>query len=652
MKTHTAARGSPLRLLAALALGLLAALPLLARPVAATTACSSLPPGLIGYAQSIGGDALGIDVQGGYAYVADWSGWLQVFDVSDPCSPTRLPGAVQNPYHEIGDLDVEGSYAYMAADGNGLRIYDISEPTQPTFLAGRSDASYAHNVFFDGGSGRAYTGYIYAPNAPLAIYDTTRLPLEPPTVYLTNIRRDVFDVNVVGTLAYLLAGDGEGNLRFQVVDVSSPTAPALLGELPFHHTQYGNVGEIRVRGDYAFLSTSYASGGLLVIKISDPGNLRVAAYKPVARAGTIPWKGTGLDLYGDRAYLVEQDGIYAFDISNPEEPIQETSFPFPASFGVADGGHIVVRDGLAYVAVYRHWPPTGHDHGGLAIYNLGSDETPPTITGGPTTEPNAAGWYNGPVTVHFTCSDDGSGIAFCSPDVALESDGAGQSVTGTAVDLAGNTAETTVGGINIDSIAPVVTVGGIADGGIYTLGAVPAASCAATDGGSGVVGACELAVTGGLPNGVGTFSYRATAADAAGNTTTVTGSYRVIYRWDGFLQPINDTAHQTGAGTSVFKAGSTVPVKFQLKSADGAPVQTNGAAPTWLSPQLGGPTSATIDESVYADQATSGTSFRWDGASQQYIYNWSTRGNKAGFYYRVGVTLDDGQTYTVNIGLR
>jgi hypothetical protein len=39
-------------------------------------------------------------------------------------------------------------------------------------------------------------------------------------------------------------------------------------------------------------------------------------------------------------------------------------------------------------------------------------------------------------------------------------------------------------------------------------------------------------------------------------------------------------------------------------------------------------------------------------SGMQYIYNWSTKGSTSGFYYRIGVKLDDGQTYYVNIGLR
>jgi hypothetical protein len=168
------------------------------------------------------------------------------------------------------------------------------------------------------------------------------------------------------------------------------------------------------------------------------------------------------------------------------------------------------------------------------------------------------------------------------------------------------------------------------------------------DADSGPAG-CQVAVTGGLANGVGTFTYRAAARDGAGNTTTLTGSYRVIYRFDGFLQPINDTAHQVGTSTSVFKGGSTVPVKLQLKRAGGALVQANGA-PLWLAPAKGGATTAPVDADAYSLPADSTSAYRWDGS--HYQFNWSTAAAARGYYHRIGVRLDDGQTYTVDIGLR
>src|SRR5439155_942398 len=74
------------------------------------------------------------------------------------------------------------------------------------------------------------------------------------------------------------------------------------------------------------------------------------------------------------------------------------------------------------------------------------------------------------------------------------------------------------------------------------------------------------------------------------------------YRFDGFLQPINDTAHQIGQNLSVFKAGSSVPVKLQLRKIDGTVTQ-GIQAPLWLSPQKGSVMNASVDESVYTDAA-------------------------------------------------
>ena len=113
--------------------------------------------------------------------------------------------------------------------------------------------------------------------------------------------------------------------------------------------------------------------------------------------------------------------------------------------------------------------------------------------------------------------------------------------------------------------------------------------------------------------------------------------------------PVDDTAHQVGAQTSIFKAGSTVPVKFELRRADGSAAQPS-SAPQWLTPVKGASLSAAVDESLYTAVATSGDTYRSD--TGQYIYNWSTKGLPSGYYYRIGVRLDDGTTYTVNIGLR
>jgi hypothetical protein len=236
----------------------------------------------------------------------------------------------------------------------------------------------------------------------------------------------------------------------------------------------------------------------------------------------------------------------------------------------------------------------------------------------------------------------------CTADQLLLVDTPGTTFHGSCTNDAGLTTAAADLVVMRDATAPTVTVTGVDP--VYTLGDAITPSCTTTDATSGVATHATPTVTGGNANGVGTFTVTCSGGrDVAGNTASAVTTYRVLYQWDGFLQPINDTAHQIGTATSVFRAGSTVPVKFQLRRADGSLVQPL-SAPLWITPVRGAPMTAPVDETVYGDVATSGTTYRGEG--NQWIYNWGTARSGAGYYWRIGVRLDDGQTYFVNIGLR
>ena len=74
---------------------------------------------------------------------------------------------------------------------------------------------------------------------------------------------------------------------------------------------------------------------------------------------------------------------------------------------------------------------------------------------------------------------------------------------------------------------------------------------------------------------VGTYEITQGTLTAGANyaITFVGSTLKIVYGWDGFLQPINDTAHQTGVQQSKFKLGQTIPAKFVLKNAAGAVVR-------------------------------------------------------------------------------
>ena len=149
---------------------------------------------------------------------------------------------------------------------------------------------------------------------------------------------------------------------------------------------------------------------------------------------------------------------------------------------------------------------------------------------------------------------------------------------------------------------------------------------------------------------VGTYAITQGTLTAGGNyaLTFVGATLKIVYGWDGFLQPINDTAHQTGVQQSKFKLGQTIPAKFVLKNAAGAVVQ-QATDPTFTrSGNLGACDSTAATDTTEAVTPDAGSTFTWDGS--QYHYNWSTKSLTAG-EYRIYANLADGTKHYVDICL-
>jgi hypothetical protein len=86
------------------------------------------------------------------------------------------------------------------------------------------------------------------------------------------------------------------------------------------------------------------------------------------------------------------------------------------------------------------------------------DQTAPVAMVNAAPTPNANGWNNMSVAVSYSGTDNLSGIDFCSASVSLTSEGAGQTVSGTCTDKAGNVSAPVLAKINIDKTAPVAAV--------------------------------------------------------------------------------------------------------------------------------------------------------------------------------------------------
>lgn len=97
----------------------------------------------------------------------------------------------------------------------------------------------------------------------------------------------------------------------------------------------------------------------------------------------------------------------------------------------------------------------GRSGGGITLVIVGDDSDLPVIIATAKPSPNSAGWNDSNVTVEFACSDPTSGVANCPAPVSLTSEGSNQKVTGTATDLAGNSASASLV-INLDKTPPTL----------------------------------------------------------------------------------------------------------------------------------------------------------------------------------------------------
>ena len=289
-------------------------------------------------------------------------------------------------------------------------------------------------------------------------------------------------------------------------------------------------------------------------------------------------------------------------------------------------------------ALFRNNPNTPErfsDHDmPVAYFKLPTDSTAPVVSVPADMTAEATG--PGGATVTFTASAndswDGTTAVSCAPASGSEFPLGSTEVVCSSTDQHQNTGTASFHVTVQDTTPPLVSVTGVNNDAVYTLGAVPAASCSTTDL-VGVATPASVEISGGTANGVGTFTATCSGArDTSGNTAdAVSVSYQVVYGSSGLLVP-------AGAGS-----GGTVPVKWQLRDSKGNLI-TSTASVLGL---LAGPCGGTMQPAM----PLSNTTLRFDPTAGQFVFNWATR-NLADGCYTFVVSLDDGTMPAVNVQVK
>ncbi|MDH6099509.1 pre-peptidase C-terminal domain-containing protein [Anabaenopsis sp. FSS-46] len=273
------------------------------------------------------GFAIGVQVVGNYAYVADYGAGLQIIDISDPANPTRTGGYDTSGYAR--GVEVVGNYAYVADSSAGLQIIDISNPANPTRTGGYDTPGSAEGVQVVG-------NYAYVADewsGGLQIIDIS-YPTKPTRTGGYDTFARAYDVQVVGNYAYV-ADEWSG---LQVINISNPANPTLTGGYDTSGFAYG----VQVVGNYAYVADRDA--GLQIIDISNPANpTRTGFYNTSGLAWSV-------QVVGNYAYVANGDsGLEIIDISDPAKPTRIGGYNTSGStLGVqVVGNYAYVADGDA-----------------------------------------------------------------------------------------------------------------------------------------------------------------------------------------------------------------------------------------------------------------------------------------------------------------
>ncbi len=349
------------------------------------------------------GFAMDIALQGQYAYIADQTGGLRVFDISIPTAPVEV--AVYDTPGSAEGVDIFGTRAYVADGEAGLLVLDITNPTALVLITSLDTPGTAYSLkaagdlvyLADGEAGLRLLDISEAPPIEVGSYQQLGIPLDvqangdvlytaagrqglivhdashlPDLVETTRLPA-VDSLNKLSLAEATLYGLDSENLR--VFSLEDPLQPQALGSL-----QVGPASDLAVLGDFAYLAAG--TSGIKIVDLHEPANPQDLGLVPLTPGGGLTKLIQARDNF---LYVLAEPvtidsvptggGLFVLDASLPERPLPVLYWPAttsPTDFSLVEH--------YAVVAETTSWWEGDFSRGGVHVLDLSSPPDPVEVS--------------------------------------------------------------------------------------------------------------------------------------------------------------------------------------------------------------------------------------------------------------------------------
>jgi len=212
---------------------------------------------------------------------------------------------------------------HVVLGGSALQVWDVNPP-EAIVIVGELSSVVGSSLAMDG-------DVVYAVSGDSLFVVGIANPAAPQILGRTALASPV--ALAVGSGVVFAAS---GNLGLQLVDVSIPTAPALVGATGTH----GYAADVAAEGTMAYVAVTGSNPELVVVNGSDTANPQVVGSVPT------PAAGRSIALFGQTAYLAcGASGVTAINVANPEQPEI-------LAHSITGSGSVVAADSQA---IYLGW---------------------------------------------------------------------------------------------------------------------------------------------------------------------------------------------------------------------------------------------------------------------------------------------------------